>query len=68
MSDRTWQIIPTSRVFSALYLIVGVILAVNAAVQLKDGVTVLPLISGLAALALVAVAAIGLTRPTSRAQ
>ncbi|WP_030378150.1 MULTISPECIES: hypothetical protein [unclassified Streptomyces] len=68
MSDRAWRIIPTSRGMSALYLLVGVILAINAAYQLKDDVAVLPLVSGLAALALMVTAVVGLLRPGSRAQ
>ncbi|MDQ1035263.1 hypothetical protein QFZ75_001679 [Streptomyces sp. V3I8] len=68
MSERTWRIIPTSRPLSVLYLLAGVLLAFNAANQLKNGMAVLPLISGLAALALVAVAVVGLTRPGSRAR
>jgi hypothetical protein len=66
MSERTWRIIPTSRLLSVLYLLGGVLLAFNAANQLKNDMTVLPLISGLAALALVAVAVMGLARPGSR--
>ncbi|WP_437085884.1 hypothetical protein [Streptomyces sp. enrichment culture] len=66
MSNRTWRIVPTSRVMSVLYLLIGVALAVNAAHRLEDDVTVLPLLSGLAAVALVAVAVAGLVRPGSR--
>ncbi|MFE1795925.1 MULTISPECIES: hypothetical protein [unclassified Streptomyces] len=67
MSERTWRIIPTSRPLSALYLLAGVLLLVSAVIQLRDDVAVLPLVSGLAALALVAVAVVGLARPGHRA-
>ncbi|MEW2569141.1 hypothetical protein [Streptomyces sp. NPDC047070] len=67
MSERTWRMIPTSRPLSALYLLAGVLLLVSAVIQLRDGMAVLPLFSGLAALALVAVAVVGLARPGPRA-
>ncbi|MDQ0815185.1 hypothetical protein QFZ63_006899 [Streptomyces sp. B3I7] len=63
MRDHTWRIVPTSRGMSVLYLIIGVVLAINAAYQLRSDVAVLPVISGLAALALVVTAVAGLTRP-----
>ncbi|MFD6288818.1 hypothetical protein [Streptomyces sp. NPDC060205] len=66
MSDRTWRIVPTSRAMSALYLLAGVLLTVNAAMQLRSDVAVLPVLSGLAALALVATAIAGLVRHSSR--
>ncbi|MBQ0854724.1 hypothetical protein J8N05_41930 [Streptomyces sp. BH-SS-21] len=67
MSERTWRMIPTSRPLSALYLLAGVLLLVSAVSQLRDGMAVLPLFSGLAALALVAGAVVGLARPGPRA-
>ncbi|MFF5725109.1 hypothetical protein [[Kitasatospora] papulosa] len=66
MGNRTWQMIPSSRGMSALYLVGGVILAISAANQLTDEMAVLPLLSGLAAVALVITAVVGLIRPGSR--
>jgi hypothetical protein len=51
---------------SVAYLIIGVVLAVNAAYQLRDDMAVLPVVSGVAALALVVAAVAGLARPGSR--
>ncbi|MEU1298035.1 hypothetical protein ABZ439_37220 [Streptomyces sp. NPDC005840] len=67
MSEREWRVIPQGRGMSACYLLAGVLLAINASVQLKDGVAALPLLSGIAAVAMVVVAVMGLMRPTSRA-
>lgn len=66
MREHTWRIVPTSRGMSVAYLIIGVVLAVNAAYQLRDDMAVLPVVSGVAALALVAAAVAGLARPGSR--
>ncbi|MGC5561842.1 hypothetical protein ACPYPG_03225 [Streptomyces sp. FR-108] len=65
MRERTWRMIPRNRPLSFLYLLAGVLLAFNSVNQLKDGMAVLPLISGLAAVGLVAVAVVGLARPSS---
>ncbi|SDF90953.1 hypothetical protein [Streptomyces griseoaurantiacus] len=66
MRDHRWRIVPASRGISVLYLLAGVLLAVNAARQLRTDMAVLPVISGLAALALVVTAVVGLARPDSR--
>ncbi|MEU0135695.1 hypothetical protein ABZ172_16955 [Streptomyces sp. NPDC006296] len=66
MGNRTWQMIPSSRGVSALYLVAGVLLAISSAYQLTDEMAVLPLLSGLAAVALVITAIVGLVRPGSR--
>ncbi|MCY1649643.1 hypothetical protein ACFY7V_32015 [[Kitasatospora] papulosa] len=66
MRARTWQMIPSSRGISALYLVGGVLLALSAANQLTKEMAVLPLLSGLAAVALVITAVVGLVRPSSR--
>ncbi|MFF6993232.1 hypothetical protein [Streptomyces sp. NPDC010273] len=66
MGNRTWRIIPSSRGMSVLYLVVGVILAISAGIQLTSDMAVLPLISGVAAVALVIIAIVGLARPGVR--
>ncbi|MCX4238753.1 hypothetical protein ACH4Y0_41215 [Streptomyces sp. NPDC020707] len=65
MSERTWRMIPRNRPLSFLYLLAGVLLAFNSVNQLKNDMAVLPLISGLAAVGLIAVAVVGLARPSS---
>ncbi|WP_405466933.1 hypothetical protein OG783_31740 [Streptomyces jietaisiensis] len=66
MRDHPWRIVPASRGMSVLYLLAGVLMAVNAVWQLRTGVGVLPVVSALAALALVVTAVVGLARPDSR--
>ncbi|WP_405817491.1 hypothetical protein OG705_00520 [Streptomyces sp. NBC_00838] len=66
MSSRTWQMIPSSRGMSALYLVAGILLAISAANQLMNEMAVLPLLSGLAAVGLVITAIAGLVRHGSR--
>ncbi|MFJ8935033.1 hypothetical protein ACIRL0_04850 [Streptomyces sp. NPDC102365] len=66
MSERTWRMIPRNRPLSFLYLLAGALLAFNSVNQLKNDLAVLPLISGLAAVGLIAVAIVGLARPGSR--
>ncbi|KAA0921282.1 hypothetical protein [Streptomyces apricus] len=60
MSERTWRIVPESQALSIAYLLIGALLAFNAVNQLRDDMAVLPLISGLAAVALVVTALMGL--------
>ncbi|UQU67160.1 hypothetical protein COUCH_13185 [Couchioplanes caeruleus] len=64
MSESRLTFVPRSRGRSALYLVVGLVVAVTTVIQLvRGGAAVLPVIALVAALALVAVAVIGLVAP-----
>ncbi|MFE0437335.1 hypothetical protein ACFW2K_20560 [Streptomyces nigra] len=53
---------------SASYLLAGALLIVSAAWQLADGVALLPAISAVSALAVIAMAVVGLVKPQSEAE
>ncbi|MFJ9544435.1 hypothetical protein ACIRPX_45550 [Streptomyces sp. NPDC101225] len=65
MSERKWQFIPRNRAMSVLYLVAGVLLVVSDVAQLRDGVSILPIVSAVLALALICLACLGLVRSTS---
>ncbi|MDI9832578.1 MULTISPECIES: hypothetical protein [unclassified Streptomyces] len=68
VNDHKWNFVPKSRPLSVLYLLAGTLLIVSAAWQFADGVALLPAISAVSALALIAMAVLGLVKPGSEAK
>lgn len=68
MTSRQMNLVPTTRLTSALYVLLGLVALIGFGVQLTDGTSVFTLIAMVGALAVVVVGVIGVARHTPTAR